>query len=295
MNKPLIFLLLLFLFFSCKENSFDYKILQYEGTDSLNTKVVKEVNFNEKGLIISEKKRGFKTDYANSSSDINVTKIYKDSLLIKILRYYPNLLNGICCDSSRTEYKYNSKKLLDTKLYFDYKRILKKGTELKDNITSDDYEKERKWELSSKTFYEYDSFGRLIKETTPESFYVAQKNFEYNEDDKVIKESYFKDQRLFWVEKYKYYKNGYQYISTWYDYEGNPRHLKVKAGEYRPQYIYKYKLNEQGQEIEEFVTTEKDEFIHKKTTEYDSNNRILKTVMYSEMNKPDITHLYVYE
>ena len=216
----------------------------------MNSKVVKEVNFNEKGFITSEKKRGFKTDYANSSSDINVTKFYKDSLLIKILRYYPNLPKAICCDSSRTEYKYNNKKLLDTLLYFDYKRILKKGTELKDNITSDDYEKERKWELSSATFYEYDSFGRLIKETTPKPFYIAQKNFEYDEDGKIIKETYFKDERIIWEEKYKYFKNGYQYISTWYDYDGIPRHKKIKASEYIPQYIYNYKLNNKDQEIE---------------------------------------------
>ncbi|WP_157364926.1 hypothetical protein [Winogradskyella endarachnes] len=298
MNKPLILLFLFSLFYSCQEKSFNYKILQYEGTDSLNTKVVKKVKFNSDSLVIYEEYRGYKSDNANSTSDVNTTYIYKDTLLTKTIKYRPNL-KGVCCDSSKMEFFYNNKNLLEKRIAYDYRRILKKGMPFKDNLTSDDFEKERQWKLSSETFYSYDNLGRKIEYNAPEKHWSSQNRYvwTYDNQNRIKEEKSFDQERLIWTKFYEYQKNSYKYTMTWYDYEGNPRHLKdkSKSWEYRPQKICEYKLNDNGQELEELATTETGEFISKLITEYDIKNRIAKTTKYLEKDKPIMTHIYVYE
>ena len=298
MNKLLILVFLFSLFCSCQEKSFDYKILQYEGIDSLNTKIVKKVKFNSDSLVIYEEYRGYKSDNANSISDVNTTYIYKDTLLTKTINYRPNL-KGICCDSSKMEFFYNNKNLLERRIAYDYKRVLKKGTPFKDNLNSDDFEKERQWELSSETFYSYDNLGRKIEYNAPEKHWSSQNRFvwTYDNQNRIQEEKSFDEDRLIWTKFYEYQENSYKYTMTWYDYEGNPRHLKdkSKSWEYRPQKICEYKLNEIGQELEELATTETGEFISKLITVYDEKNRIAKTTKYLEENKPIMTHIYIYE
>ena len=298
MNKPLILLLLLSQLFSCKEKSFDYKVLQYQGNDSLNTKVVKTVKFNADSLIIYEEYRGYKSTPANSTTDVNTTNIYQDTLLIKTLKYHPNL-KGVCCDSSKMEFFYDNKNLLKKRIAYDYKRVLKKGTPFKDNLNSDDFEKERQWELSSETFYSYDNLGRKIEYNAPEKHWSSQNRFvwSYDKQNRIQEEKSFDEDRLIWTKSYEYQENSYKYTMTWYDYEGNPRHLKdkSKSWEYSPQYIHKYKLNEKQQEVEELVITETGKFISKLITEYDNQNRISKTTNYIEQDKPIMTHIYEYE
>ncbi|MFD1064394.1 hypothetical protein ACFQ1Q_14165 [Winogradskyella litorisediminis] len=299
MNKPLILLILLSQFFSCQEKSFDYKILQYQGNDSLNTKVVKVVKFNPDSLIIYEEYRGYKSDNANSTTDVNTTNLYNDTLLVKTLKYYPNIPNSICCDSSKLEYFYNDKNLLIKRIAYEYKRVLKKGTPFKDNLTSDDFEKERQWELSSETFYSYDSLGRKIEYNASEKHWSSQNRFvwTYDKQNRIQEEKSFDEDRLIWTKFYEYQENSYKYTMTWYDYEVNPRHLKdkSKSWEYRPQKICEYKLNENGQELEELATTETGEFISKLITVYDEKNRIAKTTKHFEEDKPIMTHIYIYE
>ena len=298
MNKLFAFILLSTLFIACQKKSFDYKILQYEGIDSLNTKVVKEVMFNEDSLIILEKYRGFKTDDWNSTSDVNIIKIYNNKLLAKTFRHYPqstNSINGICCDSSRAEFHYNEKNQLIKRVSLDYKYKLKQELEFNKKINSDDIE--RKWLLSSETFFSYDSLGRKIEYNAPQKHWSSQNRFiwSYDEKDRVLEEQSFDKDRLIWTKKYNYKDDSYKYVLTWYDYEGNPKHLKEKPGEYSPQKIYEFKLNKVGQEIEVLFTTDKGIFVNKKITEYDDQNRISKTIMYSEPNEPNMTHIYIYE
>lgn len=299
MNKPLILLILLSQFFSCQEKSFDYKVLQYQGNDSLNTKVVKTVKFSADSLIIYEEYRGYKSTPANSTTDVNITHFYNDSLLVKTLKYYPNIPNGICCDSSKMEFLYNNKNLLEKRIAYDYQRVLKKGTTFKDNLTSDDFEKERQWKLSSETFYSYDSLGRKIEYNAPEKHWSSQNRFvwTYDNQNRIKEEKSFDQERLIWTKYYEYQENSYKYIMTWYDYEGNPKHLKdkSKSWEYTSQKICEYRLNDIGQELEELVTTETGEFVSKLTTEYDQKNRIAKTTKYLEQDKPIMTHIYEYE
>ncbi len=299
MNKPLILLILLSQFFSCQEKSFDYKVLQYQGNDSLNTKIVKVVNFNSDSLIIYEEYRSYKSTPANGTTDVDETNFYNDTLLVKTLKYYPNIPNGICCDSSKMEFFYNDKNLLEKRIAYDYKRVLKKGLPFKDNLTSDDFEKERQWKLSSETFYSYDSLGRKTEYDAPEKHWSSQNRFvwTYDNQNRIKQEKSFNDERLIWTKDYEYQDNSYKYTLTWYDYEGNPEHLKdkSKSWEYTPQKTYAYKLNKTGQETEELVTTETGEFISKLTTEYDNQNRIAKTTKYLEKDKPIMTHIYVYE
>ena len=297
MNKRLILLFLFSQFFSCQEKSFDYKILQYEETDSLNTKIVKEVKFNSDSLITYIEYRGYKSTPANSTSDVNITKLYQDTLLVKELKFYPK--TPLRNDSTRIEYYYNDKNLLAKRVAYNYERVIKKGIGFKDNLTSEDFEKERQWLLSSETFYSYDNLGRKIEFKAPEKHWSSQNRFVWSYDNKnrVKEEKSFDEDRLIWTKNYEYKNNGYKYILTWYDYEGNPKHLKdkSKSWEYSAQKTYEYKLNNAGQEIEELVTTETDKFISKLTTEYDDLNRILKTVKYYEINNPIMTHIYIYE
>ena len=298
MNRLLILLLLFFSFFSffsCQEKSFDYKIIQYEGTDSLNTKIVKKVNFNSDSLIIYEEYRGYKSDNANSTSDVNITNFYNDTLLVKTLKYYPR--TPLRSDSTRMEFYYNDKNLLTKRIVYKYERVLKKGLNFKDNLDADDFEKEHQWLLSSETFYSYDSLGRKTEYNAPEKHWSSQNRYtwKYNQQNQITEYNSLNDDRIIWSKKYEYGQNQYKCVSTWYDYEGNPRHLKEGAGIYRSQTIFNYKLNTRGQEIKQTITNEKGEFESEITTEYDNQNRILKTIKYLEPNKPIMTHIYVYE
>lgn len=297
MNKPLILLLLFSQLFSCQEKSFDYKILQYEENDSLNTKTVKEVRFNSDSLVIYEEYRGYKSDKANSTSDVNITKLYRDTLVVKELKFYPK--TPLRNDSTRIEYYYNDKNLLTKRVAYKYERVLKKGLGFKDNLTSDDFEKERQWLMSSETFYSYDNLGRKIEYNAPEKHWSSQNRYVWSYDNKnrVKEEKSFDEDRLIWTKSYEYKVNSYKYVLTWYDYEGNPKHLKdkSKSWEYSPRKTYNYKLSKTGQEIEELVMTETGEFISKTITEYDNENRISKTTKYLEPDKPIMTHIFDYE
>lgn len=297
MNKILILLLLFSQFFSCQEKSFNYKILQYEGIDSLNAKVVKEVRFNSDSLVIYEEYRGYKTDQANGTSDVNITRLYRDTLLVKEIKFYPEI--PLRCDSSTIDYYYNDRNLLIRRVAYNFERVLKKGLPIKDVLTQDDFEKERQWKMSSETFYSYDSIDRKIEYNAPKKHWSSQNKYlwSYDSQNRVKEEMSFDDDRLIWTKNYEYQDDSYKYTMTWYDYQGNPEHLKdkSKSREFTPQKIYEYKLNSKGQELEEYVTAENGKFISKLTTEYDDQNRISKTTKYLEQSKPIMTHIYIYE
>lgn len=297
MSKLIIVILLTAQFFSCQEKSFDYKILQYEGTDSLNTIIVKEVKFNADSLVTYEKYSGYKSDYANSTADVNITMIYNDKLLIKTLKYYPKKSERVYGDSSKIKFYYNDKNLLERRVSYDHKRLIKSGLSLNDNLSSENFEKEYQWQLNSETFFSYDSLGRKIEYNAPEKHWSNQNRFvwSYDNRNRILEEQSFNKNQLIWTKKYEYNNNAYTYILTWYDYEGNPTHLKDKSWEYISQNTYEFKLNKDGLEIEELVMNEKGEFIREKTTEYNDKNQILKTIMYLEPKVPSITHIYIYE
>jgi hypothetical protein len=59
----------------------------------------------------------------------------------------------------------------------------------------------------------------------------------YDNQNRIIEYNSFKGLELIWTETYEYYNNGYIMIRTWYDYVGNPKHLKTEDYEYWPQII----------------------------------------------------------
>ena len=91
----------------------------------------------------------------------------------------------------------------------------------------------------------------------------------YDNQNRIIEYNSFKGLELIWTETYEYYNNGYIMIMTWYDYVGNPKHLKTEDYEYWPQYHFSYKTNQKGKVIEEIVTTEKGARTGSKTYKYD--------------------------
>ncbi|WP_299112196.1 hypothetical protein [uncultured Winogradskyella sp.] len=293
MYKHLTLVLFALILFSCQNNSFDYKVIQYKGTDSLNANETKEVKFNEIGLVKSEIYRGYKTDVANGTSDVNTTYLYNDTLLIETLNHYPNNPKGICCDSSKTEFFYNSIKQLEKRKHYNYQKRLKKNIEFKDVITSEDYEPEPTWKLSAELEFKYNDKGQKTERHSPIIHWDSQNRFlwEYYDDGKIKQEKSLDHNRIIWIKDYEYNDNGYHYTLTWYDYHGKP---KKTMSEYFGR-LYEFLVDSNGNEIEEKVTNGNGNVISRKITEYNKNGKIKKTVVLDKNNIPSMTHIYQYK
>lgn len=202
-------------------------------------------------------------------------------------------------DSTKTIYSYNEHGQLVKEGYFNYKRRMREdvGRGLGSGgcmVTEDDYERERSWQKINEINFTYDAKNRKIQYYTPLIYGGGQNRYTwtYNHNGKVAEYNSYEDDRLIWTEKYSYSELGYEMKRTWFDENGNPKHLKEKKG-HTPQFTFTYKLNEDNQEIEKIVHTEKGELVSRTTTEYDG--RTIRTKQYDSNNEFLDTHLYEYE
>lgn len=206
-------------------------------------------------------------------------------------------------DSSKTIYYYNKSGQKIKEEHFDYKRRIKKDSDKGLGrpggciVTEEDYEKERTWEKTSEINFEYDSNGNKILYDAAQLHFTGQNKYTwaYDEKNRIIEHSSFSDNTLNWTERFEYFQDGYRFTRTWYDSDGNPKHLKERDYEYWPQYTFEYKLNERGQLSEEKVTSEKGVLVESTSTFYNASGKIIKRVKFDSKGLPDITHIYVYE
>lgn len=298
MQQLLIIVLTTIITLTCVgQNYTKRKVFQYSGNDSLNKKLVSEETYNSKGQITSYYYKGYQKSSSISNSDSKYFNFYKDSLLVLSTSIDEDK------DSSKTIYFYNASRQKIKEEHFDYKRRLKKDSDKGFGrpggciVTDKDCEKDKTWEKTSEIKFKYDSNGNKILYDATKLHFTSQNKYTwtYDEQNRVVEHSSYDDTKLIWTEQFEYFRDGYKFTRTWYDYDGTPKQLKAKSWEYWPQYIFTYKLNSNGQVIEEKVMTEKGELTSSETTLYNSSGKIIKNTQFDSQGQPDITHIYLYE
>lgn len=273
------------------------EILQFSGEDSSKIKITKVITYDEQGRIISEKYDGYKKSASDGTADATYFYHYQDSLLICRTSIDGNK------DSTKTTFEYNRRGLLKSESHFDYARRLRNDVDKGMGrpggciIDEEDYEKERTWGRTSIINYKYNKQGNKIEYYAPKVHWGRQNRYtwKYDAQNKITEHCSYEDSLLIWREVFSYSQSVYEFTRTWYDYEGNPQHLKEKKGEYWPQYKFTYKLDDQGREKEEIVSNEKGEISSTTTTEYNEFGMISKTVTYDKDHQAEITHIYKYK
>lgn len=271
-------------------------VYQYIQKDSLNKNIAKKIEYYSNGKIAKDKYTGYKTSTYISNSDATYLYDYKDGLKIQKRMIKDNKV------LSKTILHYNKKSQLIKEVRYNLERRMRsdvyKGITSPDGciVTDEDYEKKPSWKIESIIHYQYDSSGRKTEYYAPSVHWSSQNRYTwtYNNYGKILEYRSYEHDRLIWVQKYSYSDTNYQYTLTWYDREGQPKHLKEKKHEYTPQKTHYFKLDKNGSVIEESVTTEKNEILNRTTTQYNEDGLIAKVVRYNKENNPEVTHLYEY-
>jgi len=213
---------------------------------------------------------------------------YKDTLLTKRTSIDDK------GDSTKILYYYNYKNQLIEQEHYTFERRIKKNVKW-DVLSDEDFEEERTWLKISVIKYSYDERGNKILFDATKLHHTSQNKYTWVYDSlgRVIKHYSFDKKLLIWLEEFTYFDDGYTLTRTWYDNQGNPKHLKEKW-DYTPQYTSRYILNERGYVIERIVINEKGEKTNEEKTIYNSKGNIEKFTSYDKNGKPEITHIYVY-
>jgi hypothetical protein len=273
------------------------KVYQYAGFDSLNKKLVSVETYNSNGQLTSFYYKGFQESSSESNVDSEYSNFYQDSLLVLSTSIDEDK------DSSKIIFYYNKFGQKVKEEHFDYTRRLKKDSNKGRGrsggcvVTKKDYEKKRSWVQTSEINFSYDTNGNKILYDATKLHYTSQNKYTWSYDSlgRILNYLSFENQRLMWKEEYSYFKGGYKFTRTWYDFNGIPNHLKEKSYEYWPQYTFTYKLNDNGQVVEEKVVTEKSELKSIKIYLYNSYGKIIRSTNFNSKGQPEITHIYLYE
>lgn len=279
-------------------------VYQYAGLDSIDKSISKIIKYDSKNRILSEKYQGFKKSSYEATANVIDYFDYKNELLVqKRTVYIDNSTPSFQqLDSAKIIFYYDSQNELIKRQHYDFKRRFKpnvdKGIGRSSGCIADkeDYEKESTWDITSEIFFKYDSLGRKIEYYAPKTHWGNQNRYtwSYCDNGKINEYSSYDHDRLIWIERFSYTDTSYQFIRTWYDYKGNPEHLKKKSWEYTPQITLVSKLDNQGRVIEEIKENEKTEFLNSTITEYNTLGYVAKKVRYNKNKQPEITHIYEY-
>lgn len=257
-------------------------VYQFEGVDSTNKKIVLTETYNSRGLLIYQTYSDYKETYLTSMSDASYSYFYQDTLLTQMAS-----LNMQWGDSSKSLYFYNEKHQQIKYQYYSFEKRLKEnidkglGSTGGCLVTEEDYEKERTWELTDESIFEYDAKKRTISElaTLKSSYSMSDKStWEYDSLDRVVKCFDFRDEQLSTLKEYTYFERGFKIKTTSYDSEGKAEHLKQENDGYYPQYEDTYFLNNKGYIVKEISKTEKGEIRYTELTFYNIYGKIERNV-----------------
>lgn len=196
----------------------NYTIYQYLENDSTNTKLVKTVKFDDRGLKFFESTNDYKTSKLTFVHD-HITKfVYKQNLLVKTETTFSNSINKIY-----STFKYNRKKypisITSKKFEIGIRTKVEKTSE-GELLGEEKWETKAKWKIDLKKYFKYDKLGRLIKTNIPEKFNMSQNiyHYYYYSKNNPIKITSFDRERLIWDEYREYHnENDYDYTRIWPD------------------------------------------------------------------------------
>lgn len=290
MKNYLTLLICMISLLSCKKDKVDYMVYQYEGLDSLNGHIAKEIHFNEDGLVKFEKVSGFKETKYIGNEDVEITHFYKDTLRIKTLQ---SSQNSIIADSTRIEYKYDSKNHLIQKSYYDYKKRIKRNKQLREcNHDSTDFESKSSWALLSRVNFKYDEKGRRTEYYAENIHWDSQNHYyyEYDSYDRLVKEISLNHEEFIWENHYDYKLDGYDF------YQNQDSTKKIESKKDWPHFKkIRYVRDNFGNILEETEIGEFGTLEHRIIRKYNKNNRISKEERFNGQNNLVLTNIYKYE
>ncbi|WP_422095688.1 hypothetical protein [Tenacibaculum sp. MEBiC06402] len=274
----------------------DFKVYQFLGNDSIKGHISRIVKHNSNGKISFEELINYKTSRNNGFIDVRKINFYKDTILIKTLKSYPKS-KSTEKDSSRTEYKYNTKNQLIQETHFDYKRRLKKnirkGIQYGDCIIEpSDYEEVPTWKITSQIKFTYNNKSKKTEYYASEHHWNNQNRYKYVYDEKnrIIKETSLDHNRVIWHKYYSYVENGYNYFLDWYG------EFKVNTiSDWPYKYKIRFKTDSNGNKIEETKLNKDGSQNYRVVRTIDSFNRIETEKRYDSKDEIELTKIYIYE
>lgn len=237
--------------------------------------------------MITEQFIGWKNSGQEGTPDGTYSYFYNDTFLTKWI-----YVNGIG-DSSRMEFTYDVTGRLTRQSQYDLKFIMT-GPYTDEGPTGS----KRRWVQTSLVNFSYDQKGRKILYDATRLHYTPQNMYkwEYDDQNRVIRQESYSRGKLTWKEDYQYFDWGYRYWRTWFDLEGNMRHeFSPESPQYYPLLFFACKLDKQGRITEERITDEKQKLRGRTVTAYNSQGRIARTVNYNTEDKQAVTHIYEYK
>lgn len=280
-------------------------IYQYAGLDSINKSISKIVKYDINNRVLSEQYQGFKKSSYDGTANVIDYYDYKNELLVQKRTVYTDNSTPSFrqLDSAKTVFYYDNQKKLVKSQHYDFIVRLKPNVDKGlgrpggCHIDEEDYEKESLWDITSEIIFKYDSLDRKIEYYAPKIHWGNQNRYTWSfyDNGKINEYRSYDHDRLIWIEKYSYADTSYQFSRTWYDYDGNPEHLKENILEYIPQITLISKLDSQGRVIEESKLNEKGEFLNSTITEYNTFGYVTKKVRYNKDKQPEMTHIFYYK
>lgn len=265
------------------------EVKQFPGTDSLNATVAKIITYNSRGQMITEQFIGWKKNEHEGLPDGTYTYFYNDTLLTKWV------YGSASGDSSRMEFVYDATGKLTQQSLFEIKLIGGGGPYTDEPRPG---QVNFRWVQTSIVNFSYDQKGRKILYDATRLHYTPQNMYkwEYDDQNRVVKQESYSRGKLTWKEDYQYFDWGYRYWRTWYDFEGNMRHeFSPETPQYYPLLFFACKLDKQGRIIEERIVNEKQLLQERTVTTYNTQGRMARTVNYNANDKPAVTHVYNYK
>lgn len=278
--------------FSIAQEKKDFKIYQFEKSDSINGHISKIVKYDTNGLKTYEELIDYKVSKLSGFSDYKDNYYYNDTLLIKTVTTYNNSEN-----KAETNFKYNSNNQLIKETFSSYerrlKKDLKKGFAYGDcNIEEEDYEKNPNWEIETEKYFKYNSKGQLTETYAPEKSESSQNRYlyRYNYDGQIEKITSLENDEVIWEEFRENFENGnYDYIRLWAN-DFTFKNVCRSVGAKRYKYDKNNNLIEKSKPDETGIRG-----IVKTRFYYDDNDILIKQERYNTEDELEITHIYIYE
>ena len=258
----------------------DIQVFQYLNNDSNSIKLTHSKRINSEKVVFQEYFYGYKPHKRITKMISALVYNYDDkgqlSSMVTQMKDHPD---GNVIELT---YYYYEDTLLIRQETFEFTRDLKDKTRerLKKSgggiVFAEDYKSERSWKIYETKSFEYDSLGRKIFESIPNSQDgVDSIRFLYNENGQLFK------------------RNTSEYIEE-FKYEGSKTYYLCKSDEndLEPdKKIYEYDLN--GNLIQETYLTSSE--ISKDVYEYDDDGNLISFDVYDLDGNIILTHIYKYK
>jgi hypothetical protein len=270
------------------------KVFQYLGADSLHQALVAESTYTAKGQLRSCHYKGYKDCLASGREDETYVNTYRDTLLI-----VTRSVNNRSKDRSKIVFSYNRSGQKIRQDFFDYRRRIKKSVDKGMGrpggcvVLESDFEKKRTWKSQGTLNFRYDGQGRKIR-VNNDDYYPYDDNhiWTYDPAGRLLTDSTFDmDSQLTSVDEYSYYPAGYQYIRTWFGYDGKPK----LSDESWSRYIKAFKLDPAGRIMEASVREEHSDQVIRETNHYDTSGNLVQHIKFDANGQRELTHNYYYE